>query len=418
MNYLILFASETIHIWLEMSFYILIGLFCAGLLHVFVSKDFIARQLGRGGIASVIKATLVGIPLPVCSCGVIPLAQSLKKEGAHRSSVISFLVSAPATGIDSILATYSLLGPLFAIFRPFADLCTGIVAGTVDYILGGKHEKDTVNVPHIHQKTSTVYKAQEFVRYSVTELPQDIGKWLVIGTVVGGAITAMIPRQLFERFFSYPFDFLAALGVGVPLYVCATGSIPIATSLIQKGFTPGAALVFLITGPATNIVTMAFIRSQFGKKAFYIYLFSLVVVSVVLGLLFNFLWGLFGNDVKLISGAGKALPGSLKAVSGIILLCIIARVWVQQRGMCQNGSVLRLRLSDLHCGSCKMVIEERLSKLPGVEKVSVNVRHKIVEISGSASLEDVRRTIEEAGYHTELPPASASGECHERKCCG
>ena len=184
------FFNESINLWLEVAPYLLMGMIIAGILHIFLGKSFINNHLGRGGLSSIVKATILGIPLPVCSCGVIPLASSLRKDGAHKSSVLSFLVSTPTTGVDSILATYSLLGPLFTLFRPLGALLAGIAVGGADYILEGKNE--FVPPRHHHQEDSSTKmgKIKNFIFYSFFEIPRDIGKWLIIGTIIGGAISA------------------------------------------------------------------------------------------------------------------------------------------------------------------------------------------------------------------------------------
>ena len=123
--------AESVSLFLRMSPYLLFGFLFAGLLHVFISLGAIARHLGKRNLASIAKSVVLGIPLPLCSCGVIPAAVLLKKKGASRGSVISFLISTPITGVDSIFATYALLGPLFAIYRVFSSALTALVAGVL-----------------------------------------------------------------------------------------------------------------------------------------------------------------------------------------------------------------------------------------------------------------------------------------------
>lgn len=323
--------KASISLWLDVSPYLLLGMVISGCLHIFLAKDFIFRHLGKGGFSSIIKATALGVPLPVCSCGVIPLASALKREGADKSSVLSFLIATPTTGVDSILATYSLLGPLFMIFRPLAAFLCGITVGLLDYIFEPqKHEYHYI--PEEHSEGSFSGRFKEFFRYAFFRIPQDIGYWLIMGTVLGAAIAAFIPAEFFLKYFSAPWDFIAALLMGVPLYVCATGSIPVAASLIQKGFSPGAGLVFLIVGPATNIITLSFVRAKLGRKSFYIYLFSIVAIAIVLGAVFNYFWAGVGRELVFLQGAGAKLPFHLRMVSGIILFGIIANsLWKKRR---------------------------------------------------------------------------------------
>lgn len=396
------FLRESLNLWLEVSPYLLLGMFIAGLLHVFLGKELISRHLGRGGISSIIKATILGIPLPVCSCGVIPLASSLKKDGAHSSSVLSFLVSTPTTGVDSILATYSLMGPLLAIFRPLGSLLAGIFLGILDYISGGRKEKVRIVPRHNHPSISISFRLRELFRYSFFELPQDIGKWLIVGTILGGAISAFIPKELFSQYVSFPFDFLIALIIGVPLYVCATGSIPVAASLIQKGFSPGAALVFLIAGPATNAITLAFVRAKLGKKSFYLYLVSIIVVSIILGFIFNYLWLGLGKDISLITGAGQMLPLSFKVICGLVLFLLIMYSFPTRKKKLKTAD-LEIDVPDIHCRHCKITLESKIGEVEGINTVSVSVKEKKIRIQGKVDKEKVLEKIKEAGYTPQLP---------------
>ena len=317
-----------------MAPYILLGMVIAGILHVAMDKNFIRRQLGQGSVKSIVKATLLGVPLPVCSCGVIPLADSLRRDGAHRSSVLAFLVSTPVTGVDSILATYALLGPLYAVFRPLAALVTGITLGLSDYILAGKDGStpDTKPKPCAHCHKEHHYERtrfKEFLHHAFVEVPADLAKWLIIGVLAGGVITVMIPADIFTHYLVFPWDFLAAIGLGIPLYVCATGSIPIAAALIAKGMSPGAALAFLIAGPATNTVTMAFVRAKLGKRSFYLYLANISIIAFLSGLVFNLFSPKLGGKMLHQCGS-EMLPFWSEITCGVILLALILSTITKQ----------------------------------------------------------------------------------------
>lgn len=398
MDILFSLFSASISLWLEVAPYLLLGMVFAGILHLFLGKDFIRNHLGKGGIKSVIKATLLGVPLPVCSCGVIPIASSLEKDGAHKSSILAFLVSTPTTGVDSILATYSLMGPLFAIFRPLAAAFSGITLGILDYFFEKEGKNKQMDVSHKHAKLKFVFKWREFLRYSFFEIPQDIGKTLFIGIILGGAISTFLPKELFSRYFSYPFDFLVALIVGIPLYVCATGSIPIAASLIQKGFTPGAGLIFLIAGPATNAITLAFVRQKLGRKSFYLYLSNIILVAVASGFVFNKIWQFLGRKEDLIVGAGKMLPQEVKIVCGIILLGLIANGIILKKTGRASAADMEIAVSDIHCRHCKITLEGVLGGIPGVDWVDVDVQRRLVRIKGKVEKQEITKKIKEAGY--------------------
>jgi len=339
----------------------------------------------------------LGIPLPICSCGVIPVAASLKKEGASRSATLSFLVSTPTTGVDSIMATYSLMGPLFAVFRPVAAFFSGITIGVLNHFFNPEKREKRPDV-HQHPTLKIDSRIKEVFRYGFVELAEDIGKWLLVGVVIGGILTVVIPQDYLLGFFPYPFlHFLIMLVLAIPLYVCATGSIPIAAALIQKGFSPGAALVFLIAGPATNAVTLSFVRSKLGKKAFYLYLTSIIVVSLVAGWAFNLIWRSLGGDVGLISPHGEELPLMLRVVSGVVLLLLVLKGVVKLK---EKGVTMKYNLSvpDMTCKHCKMTIENKLSALAGVTHVVVDLDAKTVGVDGDVSLEMVEEAIRDVGY--------------------
>ena len=391
--------KESANLWLAVSPYLLLGMFIAGILHVFLGTDFIKKHLGGGTLSSILKATLFGIPLPICSCGVIPVAASLQKEGASRSATLSFLVSTPTTGVDSILATYSLMGPLFAVFRPLAAFLSGITVGIFNFIFNP--EKKAKALSHNHSSVSSHFKLKEVLRYGFLELAEDIGKWLIIGVMIGGILTAIIPDDMFAGSFSNPFyHLLIVLVVAVPLYVCATGSIPIAAVLISKGFSPGAALVFLIAGPATNTVTLSFVRSRLGKRSFYIYLVSIVGVSLLMGWIFNFIWKELGSNVDLVSPHGEQLPHLLRLISGILLFLLILKGFFKNK---KEAVTMKYELSvpDITCKHCKMTIENKLIELPDVSQVVVNLGNKTVSVDGDVSLEAVEKAIRDAGYTPE-----------------
>ncbi len=396
MQFVINIFNEAVSLWLAIAPYLLLGMFFAGLLHVFLGTDFITRHLGKGTFGSILKATVFGIPLPICSCGVIPVAASLKKEGASQSATLSFLVSTPTTGVDSILATYSLMGPLFAVFRPVAAFISGITIGVINRLFNPEEKIDKST--HHHTSFSIQFRLKEIFRYGFFELAEDIGKWLIAGVVIGAILTVVIPEELLVNHFSNPFyHFLIILLFAVPLYVCATGSIPIAAALIQKGFSPGAALIFLIAGPATNTVTLSFVRSRLGKRAFIVYLSSIVAVSFLLGWLFQLLWLKLGGGFSMISPHGGHLPLWIRIGSGIVLLILIIKGFFKSKG---ESIKMRYKLSvpDMTCKHCQMTVKKKIEELSGVTQVVVNLDEKKVGVDGDVDLQQIENAIREAGY--------------------
>ena len=401
-DFVINIISATVELWTAMAPYLLIGMFIAGILHVFIGTDFITRHLGKNNLVTIIKASLFGIPLPICSCGVIPVAASLKKEGASKSATLSFLVSTPTTGADSILASYSLLGPLFAIFRPLAAFTTGITIGVLNFIFNREPpEKISEKHHHLRNELDIKSKITEVFKYGFVELAEDIGKWLVIGVLIGGVLTVAIPQEFIEKFLPYQWmHFIIMLGIALPLYVCATGSIPIAAAFLQMGFSPGAALVFLIAGPATNTVTLSFVRSKLGKRAFFLYIISIVSISLIAGIVFNYVFAILGGELSIISPHGEHISHTLRIVSGIILAIIIfigIIKFKQEKDEMKNEFIVE----DITCKHCKMTIENKLNSLEGVTKVSVNIDKKTVGVDGDVSINKIEAAIREAGYSPE-----------------
>ncbi|MBU4304600.1 MAG: permease [Candidatus Omnitrophica bacterium] len=392
------FLNEVFSLWLDVAPYLLFGMAVAGLLHIFLGKEFISQQLGKGGIVSVIKATLLGVPLPICSCGVIPVVSALEKDGAHKSSLLAFLVSTPTSGVDSILATYSLLGPLFAVFRPLAAVVCGVTLGVADYFIEGESHEPKAMPAHTHAAIHPVFHWNEFLRYSFREIPQDIGRSLIAGILIGSAIAVFLPANLFSLHASCCLDFIIALAVGIPLYVCATGSIPIAVSLIAKGFSPGAGLVFLIVGPATNAITLAFVRAKMGKKSFYLYLINIIIVAVLMGIVFNLIWAMLGGNVSLVTGAGKMLSFEVKLVCGVILLWVVGSGLVRPQACGIDNPDMEISAADIHCTHCKLTLESTLKRVSGVKSVFVDVKKKRIRISGTPERRMVMEKIKEAGY--------------------
>ncbi|MDM5271715.1 SO_0444 family Cu/Zn efflux transporter [Sulfurovum sp. zt1-1] len=283
-----------------MSFYILIGLLIAGIMKQLIPDDFISSHLGENKSASVIKATIFGIPMPVCSCSVIPLAKSLQKEGASKGAVQSFLISTPITGVDSILATYSFFGWFFTLYRVVTSVIIAIITGILQNFMDNKEsvkaeESTCCSSCGCHANTveeKKGFSSKEALKYAYVTLFGDIYKALLIGLIFGGVFTTFIPKEILEPLFEYQFlTYFAVLVIAMPLYVCATASLPIAAAFMLSGMSGGAAFVFLSAGPATNTVTMGVVAQMFGKKALILYLGSIASFSILFGYLFDTFFG-------------------------------------------------------------------------------------------------------------------------------
>jgi len=323
--------------------YLLFGLLLAGVIYVSFPTERIVRHLGRRSFGSVVKAALVGVPLPLCSCGVIPTGLSIKRQGASTGATLSFMIATPQTGVDSISLTYALLDPLFTIFRPVAAFLTAVFTGlSANVFLRGQPVASTParnscalcetsgGETHTH---SLAEKIVGMFRYAFIEFYSDIAKWLFTGIIIAGTVMHFVPPDFVERYLSSGLSsMLIMLAVGIPVYICAAGSTPIAAALVLKGVSPGAALVFLLAGPATNAATMTLVARYLGRGALVIYLTCIAVVAVGMGLVLDFLYDLFGIAAHVAVGkhAGM-LPAPLKIASVAILIALALYAFVRAR---------------------------------------------------------------------------------------
>lgn len=327
-----LILNILIEFWLvlgELSPYLIFGFFVAGILYVFISPETVRKHLGKNKISSVFKASLLGVPLPLCSCSVIPVATSLKKSGATRGATTSFLISTPQTGVDSIIVTYGILGPIFAIVRPIVAFISGIIGGIlVDLFAPEKvtikendAQNEVISCCAEHTNSNKVIKA---LHYGFVTLPKDIGGSLFVGVFAAGLITALIPADFFVKYLSSGIVTMFIIVLfSIPIYVCSTSSVPIAAALILKGLSPGAALVFLIAGPASNAATISTIWTILGKKVTFIYLSTMIITAVGSGLLIDQLFDTIATR-QMVEHSMWMLPRYINDISAVVLLLIIA----------------------------------------------------------------------------------------------
>ncbi|MBI5017915.1 MAG: SO_0444 family Cu/Zn efflux transporter [Deltaproteobacteria bacterium] len=318
----------------DASPYLLFGFLVAGIVQAFVSADLVARHLGRGWVSSPIKAALFGIPLPLCSCGVLPAAMNLRKKGASRGAVLAFLVSTPETGADSIVLSFALLGPVLALFRPLAAFVTAVAAGVWENLVGGE-DGAAEAAPHgcgcgADEATATAPVAARLragLRFAFGDLLGDLAPWLGVGFVVAGVITASLPEGfLAGPLGTGPLSYLVMLAAGVPLYLCATASTPIAAALLVKGLSPGAALVFLLAGPATNAATVTALSGALGWRTTLRYLAAISLVSVGMGALLDALFPLSGRAARaMMAGGGELFPPAVGVAAALLFLALIVR---------------------------------------------------------------------------------------------
>ena len=306
MELAILLANNFLILLDAMAIYVLFGLLFAGILKQIIPDDFVIKHLGRGSVSSVVKATLFGIPLPVCSCSVIPLAQSLKKEGASKGAVQSFLISSPITGVDSILATFSFFGLIFTIFRVISSVIIAITVGVIQNFVDKDEKiiKEEVSISSCgcsnSCSSSSVKKSFSIKKvffYAYVTLFVDMVKPLFIGLIFGALFTTLAPKEYTSLLFENQIlTYIVIMLFSMPLYVCATASLPIAAALMLEGMSAGAAFIFLTAGPATSAITMSVVYKTLGKTSLIIYLSTISVLS----LFFGFLFDLFFSDINIL----------------------------------------------------------------------------------------------------------------------
>ncbi|MCD6384693.1 SO_0444 family Cu/Zn efflux transporter [Candidatus Sumerlaeota bacterium] len=403
---------ESCLLFIEMSPYLLFGFLIAGILNLLIPSQRISRHFAGSNLRAVLKSTVLGIPLPLCSCGVIPVATHLRKQGASKGSVLSFLIATPTSGVDSILATYSLMGLLFTAFRVVVSFFSGILAGVLTNFLTveEKPEKEygiadncpfcDVVVPHTHSLSEKIKKVGH---YAFVDLIADIGVWILIGVGIGGMIGYLVPVHIFERYLSNPLIAYPLMFVlGIPIYICATGSIPIAASLMLKGMTPGAALVFLIVGPATNTTTITVVGKLLGKKVLIIYLLTIIICAFVFGIILDQIVYSSGKDTALITGVRRLLPDAVKVSTGVVLLGLIIFAIIPRRKkekIITEGLVFRV--PEINCEHCKVTLEKALKQIDGVKEVNVNIKRKEVIVVGELKKEKIISAINKAGYNVQ-----------------
>ncbi len=353
------FSTELWDLFTEMAPYLLFGFLAAGILHVLLRPRFVERLLGAPGWKSNLKATVLGIPLPVCSCGVLPLAASLKREGASSGSTLAFLTATPQTGVDSILATHALMGPVFTGFRVGVAFICGWLTGTVaDLLETGKIEtsgqaSETEEKtgkeegccssegsccedegPVAEEKEGWWSKGKRALVYGFVTLPEDIARALTVGLILAAALGVFMPTSWIEANLSNGWlTFFLMTVIAIPIYVCSTGSIPLAFAFMKVGISPGAALVFLIAGPATNAATLSVIWKQMGPKLLVGFLATLIFCAWTAGWILDQIP--FTVPLDHHHDHGNEVAYWFRQISGILLAGVL--IWSQIAGRFGSG---------------------------------------------------------------------------------
>lgn len=416
MNYISDYLGEFLGLFSSMSPYLLLGFLFAGLLKVYFPNRYIGRYLGGNSVRSAMNAAILGVPLPLCSCGVLPTGISLYRNGASKGATVSFLISTPQTGVDSILATYSLLGWPFAVIRPVVAFITGVLGGMVQWLVQGKtsESRSATSQSGVEQAPRTGNRFLLMLYYGFVEFFSEIVKWLIIGLLVAALLSVIIPDDFFVRYITNDFGgMLLVLVASVPLYICATGSVPIAAVLLMKGISPGAALVLLMAGPATNVASMAVIGKTLGRSTLAVYLAVITGGALVFGHLINTLlpgeWFMQAFHLQHHGHAAHFIPGWLETSSSIVLAALVLfslirsllpRQTASEQGHLSAGAAaLQIKVDGMNCTHCKATVEDGLKKLSHIRTVYADHTSGVVTIDGSdLNLSQIENTLNGLGY--------------------
>jgi uncharacterized protein len=418
-----LFLDILREVWLltgQMAPYLLLGFLVAGFLSAFISPQWVERHLGGRGWKPVAKSALFGVPLPLCSCGVIPVSASIRAQGASRGATVGFLLSTPQTGVDSILATYALLGPVYAVYRPLVALITGIIGGTLVSALVPDNDSPTDSTPEVKGCSDDCGQIEQHhdnrflgaMKYGFITLPRDIAKALLVGIVVAGIIAALVPQDALGAYLGGGIlAIIAMIAVGIPIYVCATASIPLALGFIHLGASPGAALAFLIAGPATNAATISVVWKVLGRRTAFIYFSAVAVAALFSGLLLDFIYmRLDASGFGIHHHTHHEATGGLGHLWSILLIAVLLISYLEpylrktgstntDQNRTDTPHFLRLNIEGMTCSHCVNTVTRALQNAPGVQSASVDLSTGNADIQGKdldpASL---IHTIDKLGY--------------------
>ncbi|MCH9690436.1 MAG: SO_0444 family Cu/Zn efflux transporter [Gammaproteobacteria bacterium] len=336
------------NLFLQSAPWLLLGFFIGGLIHGFISTERMNRHLGGNSLWSTVKAAFIGAPLPLCSCGVVPTALGLRRSGASKNATVSFLVATPETGVDSISVTYALMGPMMALMRPIAAITSAIVAGT---LVGRKTEKANIQRQTACKKAcgskkaqteKTHSAAQKFIsglKFSYIDMLDDTANWLLIGLLFAAAVQAFVPESFFTQWGSSWLAFVVMAMIGIPMYICATASTPIAAGFLFSGVSPGAVLIFMLVGPATNLGTIAIIRRELGQRALIAYLTGVVVTGFLFAYITNLLAAHWPIQRHLLS-EHHVVTGWVYLLSAVVLaVLLLASIYRQIKHKLTSNAV-------------------------------------------------------------------------------
>lgn len=421
----------------EMSPYLLLGFFLAGLMHAFVPNQIYSKYLAGNSFSSVLYAALFGVPLPLCSCGVIPTAMSLRREGASKGAAVSFLIATPQTGVDSIIATYSLLGLPFALIRPVVALLTSLFGGQLVNVLGDKEEATSISAVQARTQENKSFweRIKEALHYSFVDMMQDIGKWLIMGLIVAGLITILVPDSFFALFKDNSLlSMLIVLACAIPMYLCATGSIPIAVALMLKGLSPGTALVLLMAGPACNVASILVINKVLGKRTLILYLTAIIGGAILFGLGIDYLlpreW-FTGSLTAMMDDCCHTTPEYFNIGCTILMFLLLLNAFGRKFFLkeecscgchdehchchdeechchdehchchdeeCEDDITVEFLVSGMNCNHCRSSVENAILSVPGVETATVSLEKENAIVHGEFQVDEIIKAVESIGF--------------------
>ena len=384
-------------VMLELSIWLLLGAVIASLLHAFIPSSIIRKQFQ--GASGVFKSVLLGVPLPLCSCGVIPAGLGLKKDGASSGSTVGFLISTPQTGLDSVLVSASFLGWPFALFKVFAAFVTGIAGGLICNLFPDESSTDEAAQSETNQaKARPGFK--ESIEHGI-DVIRTIWGWLVVGVLIAAMINVWMPASWLEGLASAgtPTTLLMVLGLSIPMYVCATASVPIAAALVAGGLPPSAALVFLMAGPATNVATVGAVFRGIGKRSGIIYLATLIFGSLALALAFDELLTL----EMVMPSHDHEHAAWWQVAPAIALLLMFAKFAIEDLQLMLNKSQsqsfdLTIEVSGMTCNGCVGRLQKTLLAHEEIDAAQVQLEPGQAKVSGTIQESQLMQVIEGTGF--------------------
>ncbi|MCD6322814.1 MAG: SO_0444 family Cu/Zn efflux transporter, partial [Clostridiales bacterium] len=428
------YFSALLSLGINMGFYMMIGLLLVGIMNIFLKKEFIANHLGKNSLWSIIKASLLGVPLPLCSCGVVPTGLYLKEKGASDSTAVSFLISTPQTGVDSIIATYGLMGATFAWYRPLAAFISGVLGGFFVKIFGKKtHTETTIsenneitNESYTDEKSNTKSseitstfkeKIRKSTTYAFGTFLSDISVHFIVGLLIAALISVLIPDTLLVELGinSGIWAMLVMIVIGLPMYICSTSSIPIALSLMAKGVSPGAAFVFLFMGPFTNVASLAIISRKLGKRTTVLYVVGAIITALAFGFLLDVLAPILSFPAydEISKHSVKGAWGIIQiVVAGIFFILVFYTIFKKikanfisnKKNISSEGVVYKFKVEGMHCDGCASGLRDKLILEKRIVSADVSFTTSQAVVSGNISSDGINKLIEKAGYSAELIP--------------